>query len=129
MAKIRRAGKDGKLGAIMTAVVVDGKEGKEYRLPTDGERAAADTTEQQLQELYKDIPFGLPEELLPAKEALGIRVPLYGLTHWRDLFTPRQLFALGTFVKHTRAARNALATAGYPPEWVEAVGRNAGLRL
>ena len=50
----------------MTAVVVDGPKGKgkEYRLPTDHERAVAEVTEEQLEALYEDIPFGLPEEPL-----------------------------------------------------------------
>ena len=41
----------------------------------------AEVTEEQLQALYADIPFGLPEEPLPSKEALGFRVPLVWLRH------------------------------------------------
>ena len=64
MADIRFEGRAGRLGAVMTAVVVDGPKGKgkEYRLPMDHERAVAEVTEEQLQALYADIPFGLPEE-------------------------------------------------------------------
>jgi len=71
--------------------------------------------------LFADIPFGLPQEPLPGKEALGFRVPLYGFTKWFKLFTPRQLFALGTFVKHTRTVRAAMQEQDYPTEWIEAV--------
>ena len=46
----------------MTAVVVDGLKGKEYRLPTDHEIQVAEVSEEWLQALYADIPFGLPEE-------------------------------------------------------------------
>ena len=100
MADIRFEGRAGRLGAIMTAVVVDGPKGKEYRVPTDHERAAAEVTEEQLQALYADIPFGLPEEPLPRREeALGFRVPVYGFDTWRKLFTNRQLLALGTFIR------------------------------
>ena len=98
MSDIRYEGRAGRLGAVMTAVVVGGTKGKEYRLPTDCERKAANVTEEQLQALYTDIPFGLPEEPLPSKEALGFRVPLYGFDTWRKLFTNRQLLALGEFV-------------------------------
>ena len=102
MDDIRYEGRAGRLGAVMTVVVVNGPKGKEYRLPTDHERAAADVTEAQLQTLYADIPFGLPEEPLPSKEALGFRVPLYGLDTWRKLFTNRQLVALATFLRASR---------------------------
>ena len=64
MEDIRLEGRAGRLNATMTAVVVDGgrRKGKEYRLPTDHELAMAEVTEKQLQALYADIPFGLPEE-------------------------------------------------------------------
>ena len=65
MEDIRLEGRAGRLGAVMTAVVVEGKkEGKEYRRPTDHERAVAEVAEEKLQSLYGDIPFGLPDEPL-----------------------------------------------------------------
>ena len=65
MRDIRLEGRAGRLGAVMTAVVVNGLKGKEYRLPTEHELAAAEVTEEELQALYADIPFGLPEEQTP----------------------------------------------------------------
>ncbi len=118
MQDIRLEGRAGRLGAVMTAVVVDGVKGKEYRLPTDHEREAAEVSEERLQALYADIPFGLPEEPLPSKEALGFRVPLYGFDTWRKLFTNRQLLALGEFVRSLREMPEQLAD--YPKEWQEA---------
>ena len=49
----------------MTAVVIDGPNGKEYRLPTDEERAATERAEAELDALYDEIPFGLPTEPTP----------------------------------------------------------------
>ena len=103
MEDIRVEGRAGRLGAVMTAVVVDGLKGKEYRLPTDHERAVADVTEDRLQALYGDIPFGLPEEPLPNKEALGFRVPLYGFDTWRKLFTNRQLASYAVLISTLRS--------------------------
>ena len=117
MADIRFEGRAGRLGAIMTAVVVDGPKGKEYRVPTDHERAVTEVTEEQLQALYADIPFGLPEEPLPSKEALGFRVPLYGFDTWRKLFTNRQLLALGSFVLILRRLMQDLDD--WPKSWRE----------
>ncbi len=88
-------------------------------MPTDHERAVAEVTEESLQALYADIPFGLPEEPLPSKEALGFRVPLYGFDTWRKLFTNRQLLALGGFVHTLRAMSNQLTD--YPATWKEAL--------
>ena len=119
MEDVRLEGRAGRLGAVMTAVVVDGLKGKEYRLPTDQERAVAEVTEDRLQALYADIPFGLPEEPLPSKEALGFRVPLYGFDTWRKLFTNRQLLALGEFVHALNKLPQQLSE--YPPEWTESL--------
>ncbi len=130
MEQIRLEGQAGRLGAVMTAVVVEknssnqaqrGKKAKGekfYRLPVKEEIAAAAAAAGELAKLYAEIPFGIPEEKLPTKEALGFRVPLYGLTRWRDLFTPRQLLAIGIFIKHTRAVRDELAAA---PDLAETV--------
>ena len=102
MEDIRLEGRAGRLGTVMTAVVVDGPQGKEYRLPTEHERAAAEVTDEQLHAVFADIPFGLPDEPLASKEALGFRVPLYGFDTWRELFTNRQLLALGVLVRAIR---------------------------
>src|SRR6266700_4399627 len=121
MEDIRLDGQAGRLGTVMTAVVVDGEHGKEYRLPIADEILMATEAENELSKVFNEIPFGLPEEPLPSKEALGFRVPLYGFDRWYKLFTPRQLVALGTFAKYTRAVRDAMQRKGYSQEWAEAV--------
>jgi adenine-specific DNA methylase len=124
MEDIRLEGQAGRLGAQMTAVVVDGPHGKEYRLPAAEEVRLAQEAEKELDRVFAAIPFGLPEEPTPkggSGASRAFSVDGYGFDKWSKLFTPRQLLALGTFVKHTRAARDAMREAGYPPEWVEAV--------
>jgi len=121
MEDIRLEGRADRLGAVMTAVVVDGQNGKEYRLPAELEIQMAAKADKSLPEVFAQIPFGLPDEPLPNKEALGFRVPLYGFDQWKKLFTPRQLLALGTFVKWTREAGRELTHLGYASEWVEAI--------
>ena len=119
MQDIRLEGRAGRLAAVMTAVVVNGVKGKEYRLPTAHEREVAEVSEERLQALYKHIPFGLPDEPLPSKEALGFRVPLYGFDTWRKLFTNRQLLALGEFVCSIRELPEHVSD--YPREWQESI--------
>ncbi len=122
MADLRNEGRAGRLGERMTAAVVDGQQGKEYRLPTDVEVAAASVDEEDLRALFAEIPFGLPEEPTPDEKALGMRIPRYGFDTWRKLFTNRQLLALGTIVRATR--NGADVTVGYPEEWREALAMN-----
>jgi len=126
MEDIRVEGKSGRLGSTMTAVVVDGSNGKEYRLPTGHELAVAAVSNEQVQEAFRDIPFGVPEEPTPAGGGTGagraFSVQGYGLMRWRDLFTPRQLTALGTFVRAIRETRGAMPDHALPVEWREAIG-------
>ena len=130
MEDIRLEGRAGRLNATMTAVVVDGpkRRGKEYRLPTDHELAMAEVTEEQLQELYADIPFGLPEEQTP-KAGIGasraFSVDGYGFDTWRKLFTNRQLLAIGEFVLILRSMMQELE--GWPESWQKALIANLAL--
>jgi putative DNA methylase len=91
MEDVRAEGLAGRLGLKMTAVVVDGADGKEYRPPTGYELAISSPGDQDVVSAFSPLPFGPPDEPLPGKEALGIRVPLYGLDTWRKLYTNRQL--------------------------------------
>ena len=128
MEDIRFEGRAGRLAAVMTAVVVDGQKGKEYRLPTDHERAVAGVTEDQLQARYAEVPFGLPEEQTPKAgggAARAFSVDGYGLDTWRKLFTNRQLLCLGTFVAATRCLPDRADSI--PMEWREAVASSLAL--
>ena len=71
MQDLRLDGRAGRLGEVMTAVVVDGPQGKEYRLPTELELQAARVEQADLDTLYADIPFGLPNEPTPSQEEPG----------------------------------------------------------
>ncbi|MDH7475796.1 MAG: hypothetical protein QHJ74_17635, partial [Anaerolineae bacterium] len=61
---IKRCGHEGKMGARMTAVVVDTGHGKEYRRPTPEEVGAALAAAQALPAAAAQIPYGLPTEPL-----------------------------------------------------------------
>ncbi len=130
MEDIRLNSKAGQLGAVMTAVVVEGKNSKEYRLPTAEEIQLAADTEKELERVFAEIPFGLPQEKTPGaagphKKSSSLQI--YGLLQWTDIFTYRQLLALGIFVKSTRVACKAMEEESYKPEWIEAVGAYLGL--
>ena len=98
MGDIRFEGRAGRLAATMTAVVVHGPKGKEYHVPTDHERTVAEVTEEQLQALYANIPFGLPEELTP-KGGIGAS---------RGFFRRRLWLRHMAEIVHEPAAYNAM---------------------
>lgn len=122
MEDIRLEGQAGRLGATPAAVVVDGRNGKEYRLPTEHEARMAGDAENAVAKVFAEIPFGLPTEPTP-KAGVGasraFSVDGYGMRRWADLFTSRQLLALGTLLKWTRASTKELTTRGYPTDLLQ----------
>ena len=131
MQDLRAQGRAGRLGARMTAVVVDGQQGKEYRLPREEEIEAAEVSREELEALYADIPFGLPNEAIsperPSPNSRGASgLPRYGFDTWTKLFSKRQLLALGTFVWEIRHVREEMDFSHYPAEWQEMLVASLG---
>lgn len=124
---IKRCGHEDKLKAQMTAVVYQETYGKEYRPPADADINAAEISAETLEAIANEIPHGIPDEPLPGPKTLGFSVPLYGFKKWSDLFTERQLLALMTFVKWTRAAKAEMEMLGYPAEWADAIEMYAAI--
>lgn len=86
-ADVRRLAGSGKMGLRLVAVAVDESGFRRYREPSDVELAAAAAV---------PVPSDLPDiSLGPANRY--ITPPQYGLTHFTDLYTPRQLQVLTTF--------------------------------
>ena len=122
MEELRLQGRSGRLGTRMTAVVIDGQAGKEYRVPIELDIEAAKVDAGDLEALYADVPFALPNEATPKAgkgASRAFSVDGYGFDSWDKLFTDRQQLALGTFVHEVRAARAEIGN--YPPEWREAL--------
>ena len=91
---LRHEAKAVRMGARLMAIVAEGARRRVYLSPTPEMEAVALSAK----------PHDPPETDLPAK-ALGFRVQEYGMTKWRDLFTPRQLVALTTFSDLVQEAR------------------------
>ncbi|HZU18279.1 MAG TPA: DUF1156 domain-containing protein, partial [Candidatus Dormibacteraeota bacterium] len=70
-----------------------------------------------------------PEEPITEGNSSGIRVPLYGLMRFRDLFTPRQLLTLCTLAQGVRETHAEMLAAGVPADRAEAVATYLGLCL
>ena len=124
MEDIRLEGRAGRLGTVMTAVVVDGAKGKEYRLPMSEEIHMAEAAADELERVYADIPFGIPDEPTPkggSGASRAFSVDGYGFDKWSKLFTPRQLLAMGVMIKTLRGCVRDMATRGYPENWSLAI--------
>lgn len=124
MEDLRLEGQAGRLGAVMTAAVMDSPKGKEYRLPTPLEVEMAQAAEMELDNVFADVPFGLPTEPTPkggSGASRAFSVDGYGLDQWRKLFTPRQLLGIAGLLKATRRLQAELDNHAYPHHVSEAI--------
>jgi len=124
MEDLRLENQSRNVGSILTAVVIDGPDGKEYRLPTDYEIKVNEESELALSLVFKEIPFGIPNERILREgpgASYGFPIIAHGINEWRLLFTPCQLLSIGTFMKWTRSAKQEIMNHGYNQEWGEAI--------
>ncbi|MHB1423644.1 MAG: REP-associated tyrosine transposase [Gemmataceae bacterium] len=91
---IRSEGKAARMSAKLMAIVAEGTRGRVYLSPIDEHGSIAESAE----------PKDYPETDLP-KQALSMRVMLYGMDKHYKLFTARQLVALTTFSDLVQEAR------------------------
>ena len=125
MEDISLEGQAGKLGRKLTAVVIEGIKDKEFLLPSSKEQKVSNLSEVELENVYSSISYGLPCESTPAGGGQGasraFSVQKYGINHWQDIFTPRQLLAAGIVVKHIRSLGENLRATDYTDTWSEGI--------
>jgi putative DNA methylase len=121
---IRYEGRNGRIGQLMTCVVVDGPKGKEYRVPTEHERQVAQLSDESIDEAFANVPFGQPIDPTPKcgpGASRAFSVDQYGFDEWRKLFSDRQLVALARFVVSIRGKVSELKALGYDGAWIESI--------
>lgn len=96
---IRDQGVVGRLGSRLMAIAAVGPRGRIYFDPLPEHERQAQVP----------IDDSAPDTSLP-QQGLGFRVQRYGLTHHRDLFSPRQLVSMGAFCELVREVRKVVAT-------------------
>jgi putative DNA methylase len=107
---IRAEAQAGRLGQRMIGMVAEGSRRRLFLPPT----AAMEQVARQAEPAWRpDVEF--------FKDALGFRVGNYGMSKWSDLFTNRQLLALGTFADLVLEARevaliDAVASGQFPDD-------------
>ncbi len=113
---IKSEGMAGRMGEKLMAVVAEGKKERVYL-----------TSTQEIEDLARSAsPTWGPETDIP-HDKRSMFTPLYGLTKFVDLFTPRQLVALITFSDLVQEARNkAIADAKTAGMTDDELGIDAG---
>jgi putative DNA methylase len=118
LAYIRDEGQAGRIAAQLMAIAAEGPRQRYYLAPDDEHETAADVPR----------PDGAPDAELP-HQALGFRVQGYGMRTWADLFTNRQLTALGTFTTLVREANVRVIADGAEPSYADAISTYLGMSV
>jgi putative DNA methylase len=80
---------------------------RQWRAPTDADLNAAKRAAEELarRKASHKGPLSLvPDEKISLNEIRRLSVPIYGMTTWGDIFTPRQALALSTLAGFVRTA-------------------------
>lgn len=115
------AGKAGNLDRVLTTVAVKGQKLKEFRAPTDLERARARPSQSEVDQAYEAVPFGIPRERLVEDAKRNTWCVQYGIDEFHKLFTERQLLAMGRLSAGIRASAESARSLNYPQVWSEAI--------
>jgi putative DNA methylase len=91
---VKTAGREGRMGQTLIAIVAEGKGGRVYAEPTEAQEELALSAK----------PEWKPEQKQP-ENPRWFSPPDYGMTTFGDLFTDRQLVALNTFSDLVHEAR------------------------
>ena len=98
-----------------------GKGSLEFRIPNNTDLNACDKAQQYLDQNIDDLQhkFLIPIEFIPEGKDLDEQIRIFCPT-WKDMFNPRQLLTLVTYVEIINEAKE-LIRAEYEPEKVEAI--------
>ena len=103
-----KARKGGAADARLLAVVTTHFKttGRFYRLPTESDSRAVKCAADELdhrQKAHRGALTLVPDEVIPPTEIRRISVPLYGMSNWGRLFTPRQALSLTTLLQWVKS--------------------------
>jgi adenine-specific DNA methylase len=116
--ELRQAGQDGRMGERMVAVIIEGKDGKDYRLVEEQDLVAF--------RMAEAIDVERPRE--PIEEGQwNVKTWLYGMNTWGSLFNIRQLAVNSTFVETLHEALEIIKNEIKDKEYQKAIAIYLGL--
>lgn len=130
---VRKAGVDGKMGAILTSVVTEGsdKTGKKYRADQPVDNRVFESAAKRLNEIRDSNSSDLaisPDEPVPY-DPQNLKVRTYGMMTWQELFNDRQLLALTTFARLVGEAHGEMLRNGLEPDYAAAIATYLGFAV
>ncbi len=102
----------GRMKESLAAVVVDGQRSKLYLPPTAAALPDDDECLSRLDALLNETGLDLLDEQMNTADSTTVAGRGYGISLWRELFTPRQLLVLFTLVKHMRQTHAEMRDEG-----------------
>lgn len=117
---IRLEGQAGRIKAMMTAIVVDGLKGKEYRIPSIVEENVKRNSENNSEALEKLLSVDLDTSLKPASTR-SISCHLYGIDNYQKLFSPSQRMGLRTIGRIIHDSSIIIGRSDYAENWGSAL--------
>lgn len=121
MEDIRLEGKSGKIGAVITSVIVDGVKGNEYMPPKTPKAEFLEAQKAISPSLGVLDRLSIDSPMRPASTR-SISCHLYGVKSFSDLFTPRQVGSLTQIGWKIHSAYLEMKNKGYPVDWLKALG-------
>ena len=115
---IKDMSKSGHLHESLAAVVVNGRSSKLYLPPSTTALPDDNECYRRLDKLLAETPLAALDEAMNTADSTTVAGRGYGISKWRDLFTPRQLLVLFTFIKHVRRAHDEMLGDG-----IDRIGR------
>ncbi|MBE9146289.1 DUF1156 domain-containing protein [Planktothrix mougeotii] len=122
---VKVEGKGDRIGQQLMAIVctTSGQKGKTYLSATDYLHYLPDDykIKIRLETLCEETGLTIPNESLSIEDNRNFWITEYGLTKFGELFTPRQLLSLMTFVKWVKLAHQEILQQGYEEELAKAI--------
>jgi putative DNA methylase len=128
---VKVEGKGDRIGQQLMAIVctTPGQKGKTYLSATDYLHYLPDDykIKIRLETLCQETGLTIPYESLSIEDNRNFWITEYGLTKFGELFTPRQLLSLMTFVKWVKLAHQEILQQGYEEELAKAIVTYLGI--